>query len=87
VDVGIHEPGEQVAAGAIHHLGAVGRLERAGRADLGDLAGAHQHVVGGIHALAGVEDVGGADEQIVHASWGVGVDGSGARAALPARSS
>ena len=45
VHVRVDEAGEQVAALAVEHLGAVGRLERAGRAELGDLAAADEHVV------------------------------------------
>ena len=39
-------------------------LERAGRADLGDLAVADEHVVGRVDARAGVEHVGAADEDV-----------------------
>ena len=45
VHVRVDEAGEQVAPVAVDDLGALGRLERAGRADLGDLAAAHEHVV------------------------------------------
>ena len=64
VHVRVDEGGEQVAALAVEHLGAVGRLERAGRADLGDLAAAHEDVVRRVDPGARVEHVGAADEQV-----------------------
>jgi hypothetical protein len=95
VDVRVDEARQQVAALAVDHLGARRGLERAGRAELGDLAAAHEHVGGAVVALARVEDVGAADQQVggrrgdgderlPHASAPLG-SGSGAR--TPASSS
>ena len=64
VHVRVDEAGEQVAALAVEHLGAGGRLERAGRAELGDLAAADEHVVRRVDAGARVEHVGAADQQL-----------------------
>ena len=64
VHVRVDEAGEQVAALAVDHLGALGRLERAGRAELGDLAAAHEHVERRVDAGARVEHVGAADQQV-----------------------
>ena len=64
VHVRVDEAGEQMAALAVEHLGALRRLERAGRAELGDLAAAHEHVVGRVDAGARVEHVGAADQQV-----------------------
>jgi hypothetical protein len=96
VHVRVHEAGEQVTAGAVDHLGAGRRLERAGIAELGDRPLAHEHVVGGVEAGAGVEHVGAADQQVggllraadqavggAHASCGAGMDGSGRRSGAP----
>ncbi len=64
VHVRVDEAGEQMAALAVEHLGA-GRAPRgAGRAELGDLAAAHEHVVGRVDAGARVEHVGAADQQV-----------------------
>ena len=64
VHVRVDEAGEQVAALAVEHLGAGRRLERAGRAERGDLAAADEHVVGRVDAGARVEHVGAADQQV-----------------------
>jgi hypothetical protein len=64
VHVGIDEAGKQVPALAVEHFRAVGGVERAGCADLGDLAPAHQDVVGGVDAAARVEHPRAADEHV-----------------------
>jgi hypothetical protein len=90
VDVRVDERGEQVTSGALDGLGALGRLERSGCADLGDLAAANDHVGGTVEAGARVQDVrraheqvGGlrrrGDDELAHASDGSGA-GSSARA-------
>ena len=64
VHVRVDEAGEQMAALAVEHLGAGRRLQGAGRAELGDLAAAHEHVVGRVDPGARVEHVGAADQQV-----------------------
>ena len=65
VHVRVDEGREQVAARAVDDLGAVGRrVERAGGADLGDLAVADEDVVRAVEARARVEHVGAAHEQV-----------------------
>ena len=64
VDVRVDEAGEQVAALAVDDLGALGRLERARRAQLGDRAVADEDVVRRVDPLARVEHVGAADQQV-----------------------
>ena len=64
VHVRVDEAGQQVAALALDHLGALGRLEAAGRAELRDLAVAHEHVVRRVDPGARVEHVGGADQHV-----------------------
>ena len=64
VHVRVDEAGQQVAALAVDHLGALRRLEAAGRAELGDLAVAHEHVVRRVDAGARVEHVRAADQQV-----------------------
>ena len=76
VHVRVDEAREQVAALAVEDLGAVGRLELSGGADLGDLAAADEHVVRRVDALARVEHVGAADQQVGAAA------GRGGRARL-----
>ena len=60
----VDEAREQVAALAVDHLGALRRLERPGRAQLGDRAAADEHVVRRVDTLARVEHVGAADQQL-----------------------
>ena len=64
VHVGVDEAGEQVAALALEHLGARGRGEAPGRAELGDLAAADEHVVRRVDAGARVEHVRAADQHV-----------------------
>jgi hypothetical protein len=64
VHVRVDEAGEQVAPLAVEHLRARRRLERAGRAELGDLAPAHEDVLRRVDAGARVEHVRAADEQV-----------------------
>jgi hypothetical protein len=64
VHVGVDEAREEMAALAVEHLGALGRREGARRAELGDLAAAHQHVVRRVDAGARVEHVGAPDQQV-----------------------
>ncbi len=64
VHVRVDEAREQVPSLAVDQLGALGRLEAAGRAELGDLAVAHEHVVGRVDAGARVEHVSGADQDV-----------------------
>ena len=85
VHVRVDERREQVAARAVDDLRALGRVERAGRADLGDRAAAHQHVGRAVEPGARVEHVraartsrsaglaAGVTMDVAHAS-----DGSGA---------
>ncbi len=63
VHVRVDEAREQVPALAVDHLDAVGG-QRAGRAELGDLAAAHEHVVRRVDPAARVEHVGAADQQV-----------------------
>ena len=60
----VHERGQRVQALGLDDLGALGRLERAGGAQLGDHAAADEHVVRGVEARPRVEHVRGADEQV-----------------------
>ena len=69
VDVGIDERREQVAPLSVHDFGALGRLERARRPDLGDLAAAHEHVLRAIEPFAGIEHVRAAHEHVGQRGW------------------
>jgi hypothetical protein len=84
VHVRVDERREQVAPGALDDLGALWRLQRSGRADLGDHAVSNEHVGGAVEPRARVQDVrlaheevgrlgGRGDDEVAHAS-----DGSGA---------
>jgi hypothetical protein len=92
VHVRIHESREEVAPGPLDELRALGRLERSRRAELGDLAVAHEDVVRAVDPLRGSRR-GAADEQSAgRAAWteramrgGRGSGGVPARA--PARTS
>ena len=64
VHVRVDEGREGVQALGVDHLGAVGRLERPGRADLGDLAAADQQVVVAVDAGARVDHLGAADQRV-----------------------
>ena len=64
VHVRVDEAGQQMAALALDHLRALGRLEAAGGAELGDLAVADEHVVRRVDARARVEHVGAADQHV-----------------------
>ena len=64
VHVRVDEAGEHVAALAVEHLGALRRGERAGLGQLGDAAAAHEHVERPVDALARVEHVRAAHEQV-----------------------
>jgi hypothetical protein len=64
VHVRVDEAGEQVPPLAVEDLGAVGRVEAVRCADLGDHAASDQHVVRGVDALARVQHVRGAHEQV-----------------------
>ena len=64
VHVGVDEAREDVAAGAVEDLGAVRRVQRAGRAEPGDRAVAHEHVERRVDPLARVEHVRAPDEQV-----------------------
>ena len=64
VHVRVDEAREEMPALAVEHLGAVGRRQRPGIAELGDLSPAHQHVERRVEALTGVEHVRPAHEQV-----------------------
>ena len=64
VHVRVDERREQVLAGGVDGVGAVGRRQRAGGADLGDLAAADQDVVGAVDAGPRIEHVGVADQDV-----------------------
>ncbi len=99
VHVRVDEARQQMPAGPVEHLGPGRRLQRAGRADLGDLPAADQDVVGRVDPGAGIEHVGAADEQVrgreravvehAHAGCGAGKDETacGEGAPRPASSS
>ncbi len=58
----VDEGREGVQPLGVDDLGPLGRVERAGRADLGDLAVADQHVAGLVEPDARVEQLGAADQ-------------------------
>ncbi len=60
----VDERREQVLARRVDGLGAVGGHERAGRAELGDLAVADQDVVWLVEVAARIEHVRGADQHL-----------------------
>ena len=68
VDVRIDEAREEVHPLGRDRLRPLRRGQRAGRAQLGDLAVAHEHVAGAVEAGARVEHVGAADQQLGGAS-------------------
>ena len=61
VHVRVHEGGQRVQARGVHHLGAVGRLERL--AELGDPAVAHEQVARAVEPGARVQEPRAADQQ------------------------
>ena len=71
VHVRVHERREEVAPGAVDDLGARGRVQAPGGADLRDLTLPDQDVVQSVQARARIEHVRAADEE---------VDGGGRRA-------
>jgi hypothetical protein len=84
VHVRVDEGREQVAPVALDGLRVSGRRERSGRADLGDLATPHDHVVQAVEAPARVQRADVAQQQVggprrradeAHALGGAAVDG------------